>query len=63
MLNLSSETDVRLAPDQVSGEPSHEETLALLKAFMKINDIFLRELIVELVERLAEKPPKSRRIS
>lgn len=53
VLNLATETAVRLAPDQGPGEPSHEETADLLKAYMRINDPFLRELIVDLVERLA----------
>lgn len=42
-------------PGLSDSQPSRVETLALLKAFMKIKDEAMKKMIVELVERLGNK--------
>lgn len=40
-------------PKNASAGPPPAETAALLKAFMKIQDVTAREMIIKLVERLS----------
>lgn len=55
MLKLVHDTADTDEPGIRESEPSRVETLALLKAFMKIKDEAMKKMIVELVERLSNK--------